>query len=120
MPVQVFYNPEMVAKLRSVGIGARGAGPSVSAPRSSQGPRTVTLAPSSSTPRSAIGAVEEAARLRAQVTQLQRDNQRLSEEIARLRADATRASAASLALAPRSLPPEDDAALRFRLLELDF
>ena len=79
MPVQVFYNPEMVAKLRSVGIGARGAGPSVSAPRSSQGPRTVTLAPSSSTPRSAIGAVEEAARLRAQVTQLQRDNQRLSE-----------------------------------------
>jgi hypothetical protein len=98
MSVQTFYNPSLVEKLRRVGIG-------VGVRR--QLPSGTTQA--SPGPRTALELVEDNARLRAEIDQLRRDKQHLSDEVARLRGETPRAVATE----------SDDAAARFALLELD-
>jgi len=63
-------------------------------------------------PQTALELVEECARLR-------RDNQRLSSEIGRLRAEVDRLTSGPSASRPHETTSADDAAHRFSLLELD-
>jgi hypothetical protein len=73
MSVKLFYDPHRVEQLRQ-----RGIAPVDRAPRNPADQAQL-----------AIDAVEECARLRMQVAQLRRDNQRLVDENARLRSSAT-------------------------------
>lgn len=107
MSVQIFYNPVLVEKLRRVGIGVGAR-------------RQLPIGEAVPGPRTALELVEECARLRAQVGQLQAENRRLSDESARLRGEAEAARGS----VPRREEREellalDDAAQRFSLLELD-
>jgi len=118
--VRVFFDPHRVAQLAQQGINPRGkllAGPAAEA-RTALGlvEENARLRAEAVQQRGGnqIASIEESARLRAEVARLRADNQRLSEENARLRGEGAR----------RPEPPhqetEDDAAQRFRLIELDF
>lgn len=99
MAVDLFFDPRRVERLRQSGITQQRTA------RGGAAPRALPAA----TPQTALQAIEEAARLRAEIAQLRAENQRLTEEVARLsgrRSD-------PVALAP------DDSAARFALLELD-
>jgi predicted RNase H-like nuclease (RuvC/YqgF family) len=95
--VKTFFDPQRVEEMRQRGISPR---------------RQLPAGSSMSEPRTAIQLIEESARLRAEIERLTRENQRLSDELARLRGLA----------APTPLREEralDDAAQRFALLELE-
>lgn len=96
MTVKVFYDQQRVEQLRQQGI----------APRRQ-------LTGGSSSPQTALEAVEECARLRA-------ENRRLTDEVDRLRREVDRLSGRpSGPVASGSRDDLDDAALRFSLLDLD-
>jgi predicted RNase H-like nuclease (RuvC/YqgF family) len=93
--VKTFFDPQRVEEMRQRGISPRRQLPA-----------------GQSDPRTALELVEERAQLRVEIERLKRENQRLTEELARLRG----------AAAPTPLREEralDDAAQRFALLELD-
>lgn len=97
MSVKTFFDPQRVEEMRRRGISPR---------------RQLPAGTSTSEPRTALELVEERVQMRAEIDQLRRENQRLTEELARLRG----------AAAPTSLREErtlDDAAQRFALLELE-
>jgi predicted RNase H-like nuclease (RuvC/YqgF family) len=94
--VRVFYDPHRVEELRQKGITGR---------------RQLAAGPASEA-RTALELVEECARLRAEIERLWRDNQHLTDEVARLRGEAS-------SLRQRSAPDQDDSVRRFSLLELE-
>lgn len=144
MATRLFYNADLVEQLAACGITARRRS-SADAPaagfviegrraplRARQavtnviavrehvtitGPRQLTALPpplalpasTAPGPQTALELVEECARLR-------RDNQNLSNEVTRLRAEINRLTAGPAAPPPRD--PPDDASTRFSLLEL--
>jgi hypothetical protein len=147
--VHVFYNPDLVGQLEACGITARRrslpstAAPgfvlegrsrpprareavtntiavqghvTITGPRQLPTGRTTALAlpvSTSTAPQTALELVEECARLH-------RDNQRLSDEVARLRTEVDHLTAGPSGQRPqRALPEPDDAAQRFALIELD-
>lgn len=146
MTVHVFFNPELVGQLAACGITRRQPSPAAgrgfvlegrrSAPiaretvtnviavqggvtitRSrlllpSSRPETTLLPAAEVAPQTALELVEECARLR-------RDNRRLSDEVARLRAEVDRLTAGPSAPRQHEAPDLDDSARRFSLLELD-
>ena len=146
MTVSVFYNPDLVGQLATCGItarrpqapGARAQGFVVEGRRSQarardavtnvidvRGHVTITgrrppteraalpapAATSASEPQTALELIEECGRLR-------RDNQRLSDEVARLRGQVERLTAGPSATTRESVDL-DDSTRRFALLELD-
>jgi hypothetical protein len=118
--VRVFFDPHRVAQLAQRGINPSGRltnGPA------SEAKASLTLVEENARLRAEaarrrggnqIATIEDNARLRAEVARLRADNQRLADENARLRGEKGRR-----AEAPRQ-ETEDDAAERFKLLELDF
>lgn len=145
MTVHVFFNPDLVGQLAACGITARRPSGAVGAtgfvlegrraparareavtptiavrgnvtitgPRPSidQPSQRALPASTASEPRTALELVEECDRLR-------RDNQRLTDEVSRLRAQVDRLTAGPIA--PRADGSDlDDSARRFALLELD-
>ena len=94
MTVRVFFDPRRVEQLRKQGINPR---------------RQLTSGPAPEA-RTSLELVEECARLRAEVDRLRRDNQRLSDEVARLTAPGS---------SRREDHELDASAQRFALLELE-
>lgn len=92
MTVRVFFDPHRVEQLRQQGINPQ---------------RVLTRGPAPEA-RTALELVEECARLRA-------ENRRLSDEVARLTAEAAQRPSAPR----REEYAPDDSAQRFALLELD-
>jgi hypothetical protein len=143
--VSVFFNPDLVERLTTCGITARRQqSPGASArgfvlanhgtrPQSAithvidnrpgviitgrrqlpagQAPEPATIT-TQIEPQTALELAEECARLR-------RDNRRLSDEVARLRAQVDRLTASPSTARQREENALDDAATRFSLLELD-
>lgn len=143
MSASLFFNPDLVEQLAACGISARRTPSPGAAPRgfvlaNAQRPRgratthvvaahgnvtitarqlrlpaeptaSVSSASVGSEPRTALELVEEC-------TRLQRDNQRLSNEVSQLRAEIARLTAGPTAQSETVL---DDSARRFSLLELD-
>jgi hypothetical protein len=144
--VHVFFNPDLVGQLAACGITARRrpgvpasgfvvdgqrrprrareavtnviavqghvtiTGPQLRLPAGRPTTAALTASPSTE-PQTALELVEACARLR-------RDNQRLLDEVTRLRAEVDRLTSGSSA--PRQREQDlDDSAMRFSLLELD-
>jgi hypothetical protein len=119
--VRVFFDPHRVAQLRQQGIDPQGrltSGPAAEA-RTALGlvEENARLRAEAARRRGGnqLGPIEESARLRAEVARLRADNQRLSDENARLRGEGGRRDLAQ----HEQKETEDDAARRFSLLELD-
>lgn len=128
----VYYDEERVEQLRARGITPNRPQPSSSPQRrlpvvqvtmTPNGPQvagdvqstsgrsrdSARTAAAAASPRTSLELVEENARLRSEIDQLRRDNQALSDEVARLSGTRPKGAAAEL----------DDSARRFALLELE-